>query len=283
MIAGGNGLAFAMAKQRVALVQVDPGEDKRENLETAFELIREAAASGAQALLLPESFHVRGPSELRFETSEPIPGELSQRLSDTARELGITLLAGSYNEAIDRPDKLYNTSLLFGPDGSLLGKYRKIHLFDVSIEGHVVARESSRNLPGEELVCAQTPLGSWGMTICYDLRFPELFRSLALMGAQVLVVPSNFAMHTGKDHWEPLLRARAIENGAWVLAPATVGSRGGFNSYGRSMAVDPWGTVVACASDEVGVTLVDIDLAQVESARQRIPSLLNRRPQVYRL
>ena len=272
-----------MAKQRVALVQVDPGEDKQENIEIAFELIREAAAGGAEAVLLPESFHVRGPSQLRFDTSEPMPGPLSERFSEAAAQLGITILAGSYNEATDRPDRLYNTSLLFGPDGALLGKYRKIHLFDVEIEGKIVARESSRNLPGEELVNARTPLGSWGMTICYDLRFPELFRSLALMGAQVFLVPSNFALHTGKDHWEPLLRARAIENGAWVLAPATVGSRGGFNAYGRSMAIDPWGTVVACASDEVGVTWFDLDLEQVEKVRRRIPSLANRRPETYRL
>ena len=272
-----------MPSTRVALVQLDPGEDKEENLATAFRLIESAAERGADAVLLPESLHVRGPSEVRFETAEPIPGPLSERFAAAAARLGVTLLAGSYNETSHRPDRLFNTSLLFGPDGSLLAKYRKIHLFDVAIEGHVVARESSRNLPGEDLVCVDTPLGRLGMSVCYDLRFPELYRSLALMGAEVLVVPSNFAMHTGKDHWEPLLRARAIENGAWVLAPATMGSRGGFHAYGRSLAVDPWGTVVACAPDEVGVTLVDIDPDRVRTVRERLPSLANRRPESYRL
>ncbi len=272
-----------MSPSRVALVQLDPGEDKEENLDTAFRLVEAAAQRGADAVLLPESFHVRGPNELRFETSEPIPGPLSERFAAAAERLGVTVLAGSYNEASHRPDRLFNTSLLFGPDGALLAKYRKIHLFDVTIEGHVVARESSRNLPGDELVCVDTPIGRVGMTICYDLRFPELYRSLALMGAEVLVVPSNFAMHTGKDHWEPLLRARAIENGAWVLAPATTGSRGGFNAYGRSLAVDPWGTVVACSPDEVGFTLVDVDVDRVRAVRERVPSLANRRPETYRL
>lgn len=272
-----------MSPTRIALVQLDPGEDKEENLDTAFRLVEAAAQRGADAVLLPESFHVRGPNELRFETSEPIPGPLSERFAAEAKRLGVTVLAGSYNEASHRSDRLFNTSLLFGPDGSLLAKYRKIHLFDVTIEGHVVARESSRNLPGDELVCVDTPIGRVGMTICYDLRFPELYRSLALMGAEVLVVPSNFAMHTGKDHWEPLLRARAIENGAWVLAPATTGSRGGFNAYGRSLAVDPWGTVVACSPDEVGFTLVDVDVDRVRTVRDRVPSLANRRPETYRL
>lgn len=272
-----------MAATTIGLVQLDPGRDKSENVEAAVAGIERAASRGATAVFLPESFHVRGPSELRFETAEPVPGALSERLSQLAAHLGVTVLAGSYNERIDRPDRLYNTSQLFGPDGATLAVYRKIHLFDVEIEGHVVSKESSRNLPGDRAVVADTEIGRLGLSICYDLRFPELYRTVALMGAEILAVPSNFARHTGKDHWEPLLRARAIENGAYVVAPATCGDRGGFAAYGRSMVVDPWGTVIACASDGPGVVTVDIDLDRVRSVRQRVPSLANRRPETYRL
>jgi predicted amidohydrolase len=272
-----------MPVRTVALVQLDPGADKAANVEAAFERVEEAAARGADAVLLPESFHVRGPSALRFETSEPIPGPLSRRLAEAAGRLGITLVAGSYNEKLDRPDRLHNTGLVFGPDGSTLATYRKIHLFDAQFEGRFVARESSRNLPGDRAVTVDTEIGTLGVTICYDLRFPELFRTLALMGAEVFTVPSNFARHTGKDHWEPLLRARAIENGAYVLAPATCGDEGGFAAYGRSMVVDPWGTVIAQAPDGPGVILADLDLERVRAVRQQLPSLANRRPETYRL
>lgn len=272
-----------MASTTIALVQLDPGGDKTANVEDAFARIDEAAERGAEAIFLPESFHVRGPSEVRFDTAEPIPGPLTERFSEAAARLRVTLLAGSYNERIERPDRLHNTCQLFGPDGATLARYRKIHLFDVEIEGHVVAKESSRNLPGEAAVAVDTPIGRLGLSICYDLRFPELYRTVALMGAEILTVPSNFARHTGKDHWEPLLRARAIENGSYVVAPATCGDRGGFSAYGRSMVVDPWGTVIACAPDEPGVTLADIDLERVATVRRRVPSLANRRPETYRL
>jgi len=272
-----------MPSSRIALVQLDPGADKPANVEAAFERIDEAADGGAELVLLPESFHVRGPSSLRFETAEPIPGPLSERLADAARRHGITLVAGSYNEKLDRPDRLHNTGLVFGPDGSTLAEYRKIHLFDAQFEGRFVAHESSRNLPGDRAVTVETTVGTMGLTICYDLRFPELYRTLALMGAEVFTVPSNFARHTGKDHWEPLLRARAIENGAYVLAPATCGDEGGFAAYGRSLVVDPWGTVIAQAPDGPGVIWADIDLERVHRVRQQLPSLANRRPETYRL
>ena len=147
----------------------------------------------------------------------------------------------------------------------------------------MIANEGERNLAGDELVVADTSIGRLGLTICYDLRFPELFRSLALRGAEILAVPSNFALYTGKDHWEVLLRARAIENGAYVVAPATTGRHGGFPSYGRSLVVDPWGTVVACASDGPGIAYARIDTARIPTTRARIPSIANRRPDVYDL
>uniref|UniRef100_UPI0025F2B697 carbon-nitrogen hydrolase family protein n=1 Tax=uncultured Demequina sp. TaxID=693499 RepID=UPI0025F2B697 len=238
-----------MPETTIALVQLEPTEAYDANVEAALNGIAEAARQGAEAVFLPESFHVKGPSELRFATATPIPGPLSDALSAAARDAGVWLLAGSFNEKIDRPDKLSNTSLLFGPDGAIVESYRKIHLFDVTVGDEVVARESDRNLAGDRTVVVDTPFGRMGLSICYDVRFPELYRTLALQGAELLAVPSNFAMFTGKDHWEVLLRARAIENGAYVIAPATTGRHGGFASYGRSLVVDPWGTVVACASD----------------------------------
>ncbi len=272
-----------MAETTIALVQLEPTEAYDANVEAALAGIAEAARRGAEAVFLPESFHVKGPSALRFETATPIPGPLAGALSDAARSAGVWLLAGSFNERIDRPDKLSNTSLLFDPEGAVAASYRKIHLFDVTVGDEVVARESERNLAGDEVVVADTPLGALGLSICYDVRFPELYRTLALQGAEILAVPSNFAMFTGKDHWEVLLRARAIENGAWVVAPATTGRHGGFASYGRSLVVDPWGTVTACASDGPGLVLASIDRERVHATRARVPSLANRRPDTYRL
>jgi predicted amidohydrolase len=272
-------------KLTVALVQTDPGPDKAATVARAFEFVERAARAGAQLVTLPETFHYRGPNDGRRASAEPIPGPLSESLSGLAAKLGIHLLAGSYNElpgAGEEDQRTHNTSLLFGPDGALLGKYRKIHLFDVTIGEKLVARESARNQPGDRAVVAQTAFGAVGMTVCYDLRFPELYRALALAGARLLTVPSNFAERTGRDHWEVLLRARAIENGAFVIAPATIGSGGtDFNAYGRSMIVDPWGTVVACAPDAEGITLATLDLSRVDAVRASLPSLQHLRPTAY--
>jgi deaminated glutathione amidase len=276
-----------MTRVTVALIQTDPGPDKAANVERALGLVAEAAERGADLVALPETFHCRGPNEVKRANAEPIPGPLSQALSDAARRHGIQLLGGSFNELHDDPadDRTYNTSLLFGPDGAQLARYRKIHLFDVVVEGRFAARESSRNRPGEEAVTADTAFGRVGLTICYDLRFPELYRALASAGARVLFVPSNFTERTGRDHWEVLLRARAIENGAFVVAPATIGDgggEGGFMAYGRSLVVDPWGTVVACAPDGEGVTLATLDLSRVDAVRASLPSLEHVRPAAYR-
>ncbi|HLR47384.1 MAG TPA: carbon-nitrogen hydrolase family protein [Deinococcales bacterium] len=269
----------------VAVVQTDPGFDKEANIERTFSLVREAAARGAEFVTIPETFHFRGHSEQRRESAEQIPGPLSRSLGELAGELGIYLLGGSYNEVSPDPEadpRTFNTSLLFGPDGKQLAEYRKIHLFDVTLEGGKEIKESSRNQPGDRAVTADLPFGRVGLTICYDLRFPELYRALAHAGAEILVVPSNFALQTGKDHWEVLLRARAIENGAWVIAPATCGNGGtAFNAYGRSMIIDPWGTVVACAPDGEGVTVATIDIDRVRTTRTSLPSLQHVRPETY--
>ncbi len=269
----------------VALLQTDPGPDKSSNLERTFALIDEAAAGGADWVALPETFHCRGPNEVKLATAEPVPGPLVDALAAAAKRHGIWLHAGSFNERTSDPTKTWNLSLLFDPEGNQVAAYRKIHLFDVVIDGQVKAQESVRNRPGDRVVTAATDLGTIGMTICYDLRFPELYRALALAGAEVTFVPSNFTIPTGRDHWEVLLRARAIENGTYVIAAATIGSGGtggGFAAYGRSLVVDPWGTVVACAPDEVGITYARLDLARVRKVRAQIPTLHHLRPDVYR-
>ncbi len=272
-----------MTTSILGLVQLEPTESFDDNVGAALRGIAEAARGGADMVFLPESFHVKGPSPLRFETATPVPGALSEALAGAAREHGVWLLAGSFNERIDRPDKLSNTSLLFDAHGAIVARYRKIHLFDVTVGDEVVAKESDRNLAGDDVVVVDTPVGRMGLSICYDVRFPELYRTLALQGAEILAVPSNFAMFTGKDHWEVLLRARAIENGTYVVAPATTGRHGGFASYGRSLVVDPWGTVIACAPDGPGVIHARIDLERVRRMQERVPSLANRRPDVYDL
>jgi deaminated glutathione amidase len=272
-----------MAAVTVALVQTDPGPDKDTNLERAFALVDEAAAAGADWIALPETFHLRAPHARKVAGAESIPGPLSQALAAAAARHGVWLFAGSFDERGNEPDKCWNTSLAFAPDGRQVGSYRKIHLFDVTVDGEVDARESARTLPGERVVTCDTPLGPVGLTICYDLRFPELYRTLALRGAVAAFVPSNFTVPTGRDHWEPLLRARAIENAQYVVAAATIGGGGerGFVAYGRSLVVDPWGTVIACAPDEVGITYARIDAARVARVRRQLPSLAHRRPDVY--
>lgn len=273
-----------MKRVTVALVQTDPGVDKAANVEKALAFIAEAARRGADLVALPETFHCRGPNDVKRANAEPIPGPLSEALSAAAKEHGIYLLGGSFNELHDDPsdERTYNTSLLFDPNGERIALYRKIHLFDAVIDGKLKAMESSRNRPGDQVVTADTAFGRVGLTVCYDVRFPELYRALALAGARMIFVPSNFTERTGRDHWEVLLRARAIENGVFVVAPATIGDGGtDFRAYGRSLVVDPWGTVVACAPDAEGVTLATLELARVDAVRASLPTLHHIRPAAY--
>lgn len=258
------------------------GDDKQANLENALRLIGQAAQSQVDLIALPESFHIMGNSELRFANGENIPGPLSERLANAAKKHKVYLLAGSYNEKVAGQERMFNTSMLFNPEGEMIGKYAKIHLFDAFINDTLSPLESRHNQPGHTPVMVDTPFGKLAMTICYDLRFPELFRLYALAGAKLAFVPSNFALLTGKDHWEVLLRARAIENGMFIVAPATIHGPG-MGSYGRSMVIDPWGTVIACAPDKEGVIIADIDLSEVNRVRQKLPSLTNRQPAAYTL
>jgi deaminated glutathione amidase len=269
---------------RAAAVQLNSTEDKQRNLATADRLTRAAAADGAQLVLLPEKWTTLGTSQDYFNAAEALDGggPALDWARSTARELGIDLVAGSISERREGRDKLGNTSIHFGPDGERKAVYRKIHMFDVVVGG-LEYRESESEEPGEEIVLSETHAGvPMGMTVCYDLRFPELYRILAIRGARILLVPAAFTKITGQAHWELLLRARAIENQAFVVAADQIGHHPpDKESFGGSMIVDPWGEVLACAPDEETFIAADLDLAGQDEIREQLPSLANRMPATY--
>jgi deaminated glutathione amidase len=269
---------------RAAAVQLTAKADKAANLEKADRLVRRAAADGAELVVLPEKWTALGTGDDLRAAAEPVGGgEASAWAASTARELAIDLVAGSISERVEGEDKLRNTSLHYGPDGELKAAYRKIHMFDVEVGG-VEYRESDHEDPGEEAVLTATTDGvKIGLTVCYDLRFPELYRLLAVDGARILTVPAAFTVPTTRDHWEPLVRARAIENQAFVIAANQIGKHPpNHRSGGRSLIVDPWGIVLAVAPDAECVITADLDLESQADIRRRIPSLANRRPNAYR-
>lgn len=261
-----------------AAVQMLATPNKDANLKEAEAKVREAAARGAKVVALPEVFNWRGDKAEEKKNAEPLSGRTADLMARLARELRIYLLAGSFLEEIPEAKKCYNTSLFFSPDGNLLARYRKIHLFDVHLERGVSTVESETRQPGEEVVVAETEFYPMGLTICYDLRFPELYRALVAKGAQVVFVPSAFTAVTGEAHWEPLLRARAIENQVYIIAPDQMGKNPqSFATYGNSMIVDPWGRVLARAPDFPGVIFAEIDLNYLAKVRSELPSLSHRR------
>ena len=262
-----------------ACVQIQGSSDIERNLRVSTALIRQAAAAGAQLVVTPEATTYLGPHSRKIALAEPPDGPTHRHFGELAKELGIHLLLGSGAEPADEK-RCYNTSMLFGPDGGLIATYRKMHLFDVEVPGGVSFRESDTCAPGDEVVVAETPLGNIGMSICYDLRFPELFRAQNDAGATLFTVPSAFTLMTGKDHWHALLRARAIENQGYVLAAGQWGEHddaGLRRSYGHSVIIDPWGTVIAECSDGEGICLAVIDPAKVTETRKAIPLGLHRR------
>ncbi len=268
-------------KLTAAAIQMSSTPDKRENWSIAERLIRNAADAGAELVALPELWSCHGLEKVYRENAEPIPGPTTDFLGELARGLGIYILGGSILEDTPGSDKLSNTSTFFGPDGELSAVYRKIHLFDVKVLDREYL-ESKTIAPGREIVTAKAGVATLGLSVCYDVRFPELYRLLALRGAEVLAVPAAFTLHTGKDHWELLLRARAVENQAFVVAPAQWGQKAdGRWTYGRSMIVDPWGTVLAQCSDRDGHALAELDLDYLDRFRSEFPSLANRRPEAY--
>src|SRR3954471_16720509 len=268
---------------RAAAVQLNARADKAANLEKADRLVRRAAADAAPPVVLPEKWTAIGTGHDLRAAAEPLGGEASAWAADTARELGIDLVAGSISERLDGEEKLRNTSLHYGPDGELKAAYRKIHMFDVEING-VEYLESEHEDPGDEAVLTASTDGvEIGLTVCYDLRFPELYRLLAVDGARILTVPAAFTVPTTRDHWEPLVRARAIENQAFVIAANQIGHHPpSHRSGGRSMIVDPWGIVLAVAPDSEAVITADLHLEAQDGIRRRLPSLANRRPAAYR-
>jgi predicted amidohydrolase len=265
---------------RAGAVQLTSTEDVEQNLATADRLVRRAANQGAELVCLPEKWTVLGGGEAMRAGAQTLDGPALSWARETARELGIDLVAGSFLEADGA--RHFNTSAHVGPDGQVKAVYRKLHLFDVEIDGTTYS-ESRTETPGEEIVLSRLADGtSLGLSICYDLRFPELFRILTLRGAEVIVLPSAFTVPTTRDHWEILVRARAIENQVFVVAPNQIGTHGGgFRSGGRSLIVDPWGLVLGGAPDAEDVVVAELDLPRVAEVRQRIPALSHRRPEVY--
>lgn len=270
---------------RVAAVQLNSQVDKDLNIKVATDYIAHAAEAGARFVLLPEYTDYLGPMKGARAAAEEQGGPAHQAFAEAARAHQVWVHCGSIR--VQAPDgRAYNTSLLFRPDGTLAAHYRKIHLFDVDIPDGVTHRESDTIAPGQDLVICEVETMRVGLSICYDLRFPELYRELAVAGADLLCVPAAFTFYTGRDHWEILLRARAIENQCYVLAAGQVGTYptdGGSigRTNGRSMLIDPWGVVVACASDAPGMFAADLDLERMNTIRAEVPSMANRRPDVY--
>lgn len=265
-------------KYLAAAVQMLATDDKAANLIEAEHWLRAAVAAGARLVVLPEVFIWRGNKKMECEFAEPIPGPTSERLALLARELKIYLLGGSILETISGSNKCYNTSLLFDTEGNLRASYRKIHLFDVDLPNGVSLRESETRVHGGDIVVADTEIGTLGLSVCYDLRFPELYRGLADKGAHVIAVPSAFTAFTGQAHWETLLRTRAIENQVYVIAADQFGkSPKSFECHGHSMIVDPWGAIIAELTDGPGFLTAVIDYDQLAKIRAELPALQHRR------
>jgi deaminated glutathione amidase len=269
-----------MGTLRVALVQVEARDDVDDNIARAAELAREAAVD-ADLVLLPEYVQYRGTDAGFRASARTIPGPTTAPFAAIARERRCWVLAGSHAETSGDPDRPYNTAVLIDRGGEIAARYRKLHLFDVAVDDGPADLESRRVTAGDRAVVAEVDGIGLGLSICYDLRFPELYRALASAGASVLAVPAVFTERTGRDHWEVLLRARAIENGAWVLAAGGCG-RGGpgaIPAWGHSMVVDPWGRVVAEAGMEEAIVRAELDSDAAAAARRQIPALANRRPE----
>jgi len=263
-----------------AAVQLSCTSDEEANLASAEALIRRAATHGARLIATPENTNFLGLHAEKVERAQSLDGPACSLFSRLAGELGVFLVLGSFNEASETAARCYNTSVLFGPDGSRLAVYRKIHLFDIDLAAGVQFQESDTVIPGEDLVVAETELGPLGLSICYDLRFAELYRQLVERGAEMVTIPSAFTLTTGRAHWEALMRARAIENQCFIIAPAQVGQHddaGLRESFGHSMIVDPWGQVLAKMPDAPGLALAEIDLDQVARVRRSMPVADHRR------
>jgi predicted amidohydrolase len=268
----------------VAAIQLSSQDDVAANLAQCLHWVERAAQAGAKLVVLPENFAFFGADAQRVGVSEPLLASGSEAapiqgaLSQWARELGITVVGGGMPTASADASRPFNTAVVFGPDGALAAHYHKVHLFDVALADGTVLSESSRTSPGEELTTLGVQGFQVGLSICYDVRFPELYRGLIDRGAEVLLVPAAFTLHTGKDHWTPLLTARAIESQAWLIAAAQWGAHpGGRRCFGHSMIIDPWGAIIAQCPDRPGFALATIDHEYQKQVRASVPSLEHRR------
>ena len=263
-----------MKKVPTAVIQINAGPDKEVNLENAARLIRRAARNGARLVALPELFNWRGSKREIEKNSEPLSGYTFRKMAGLASSLNIFLLCGSILEINPRSKKPFNTSFFLSPQGKLIAKYRKIHLFTLRVPGKTVIDEQSVYSNGKVVKSASTPFGTVGLTICYDLRFPELYRSLTYQGAEIIFVPSAFTFDTGKAHWETLIRARAIENQVYIIAPNQCGTGPSDTpNYGNSMVVDPWGTVIARCKNEEKIIYAELDITYLKKVRTKLPAL----------
>ncbi|MEK3935694.1 carbon-nitrogen hydrolase family protein [Sporosarcina sp. FSL W7-1349] len=264
----------------VSAIQLNSNQNKQENLEKAIHYIEQAAEAGAKLIVLPEYANYISSKREALAAAEPIPGPSTQLLMEKAKELQVFIHCGSMLEYLDS-EKAYNTSVLINDQGEIVAKYRKIHLFDIDVEGVATYKESDLIQGGEEVVMAETPIGNIGLSICYDVRFPELYRKLMLQGAEIITIPAAFNQSTGIHHWETLLKARAIENQCYVIAPGQIGSYEGNPTFGSSMIIDPWGMVIARASDMEGFIVAEVQQDYIKRLRQQLPCLKNRKPAVY--
>jgi predicted amidohydrolase len=277
-----DGLPESERRVRVAAAQMTSTEDVDANLATAARLVHRAADAGATFVTLPENFAFLGADhDHRLAVAEALhggDGPILSRMRALARQTEVHLLLGGFPERSDQPGHIFNTAVLLAPDGTVKATYRKIHLFDVDLPGGARFRESEFVTPGHDVVVARFPWGGLGLSVCYDLRFPELYRQLANAGARVLAIPSAFTAETGKDHWHVLLRARAVENQAFVVAAAQWGQHGDKRaSYGHALVVDPWGVVLAECGNHEGLAIADLDFAYQDDVRAKLPCLQHRR------
>ncbi|HWO11531.1 MAG TPA: carbon-nitrogen hydrolase family protein [Polyangiaceae bacterium] len=268
----------------VAAIQLSSQDDVAGNLAQCRQWLERAAQAGAKLAVLPENFAFFGPDAARVKLAEPLlaagteAAPIQRALAGWARELGITIVGGGMPTQSGDAARPFNTAVVFGPDGRLLGHYHKVHLFDVSLSSGEQLRESSHTARGESLATLGVAGFEVGLSICYDVRFPELYRGLVDRGAEVILVPAAFTLHTGKDHWAPLLQARAIESQAWVVAAGQWGSHpGGRRCHGHSMVVDPWGAIIAQCPDRQGFALATLDHEYQQQVRASVPSLQHRR------
>ncbi|MGT2509897.1 carbon-nitrogen hydrolase family protein [Cupriavidus basilensis] len=266
---------------RVAAVQLDSRQDREANLAALERWILAAADDGAKLIVTPEYSDVRGGAQTLRAAASPVPGEVTGRIAALAQRTGCWIHLGSMHERLAGQARLGNSGITFAPDGTIAARYRKVHLYDAVVDG-IPYRESADFAPGEHLQTVEAAGLMLGLSICYDLRFGELYRTLRGRGANVLVVPAAFNLHTGRDHWETLLRARAIENQCYVVAAAQISGAGpGLPCLGRSMIVDPWGTVLACMPDRTGYIVADLDPVRVTALRAGLPAWEHRRTDLY--